>query len=528
MSMRLKVAAWVVAAAVGTLVVLTIVAALGSRTEPLRKLVVATLQDRLDSDVDLKAFAVDLFPTATVRGEGLTLRLRNLSDPSIPPFLQIKSFTVHCGLLDLVRRPRRFKHVTLEGLVINIPPGGLKKTGNPIAQLGKGKGDNEGDGEQSGESPIIVDELLADGALLRIIPRREGKLPKEFAIQALTMRSLGVAQQMPFTATLTNPLPKGQIETKGTFGPWHKGDPGATPLGGTYSFQKADLGTIKGIGGILNSTGAFEGELGRIAVKGETHTPDFHVDISGQPVALDTTFEAVVDGTDGDTYLNMVNARFLQTALTAKGAVTGTKGVKGRWVKLDVQIQDGRIEDLLRLAMKGEPLLVGKVALHTDFDLPPGDRDVIDKLLLDGEFDVGAATFTDEGVRRKLSGMSHRARGRDPDAKAENVASDLSGSFKLKDGSLSFSDLAFALPGATVRLHGSYGLRSEAISFAGTLRMDATISQAAGGGIKGALLKLVDPIFRKKGAGALVPIKVGGTREKPAFGLDVGKVFKKD
>ena len=144
------------------------------------------------------------------------------------------------------------------------------------------------------------------------------------------MRTLGVGQQMPFTATLTNPLPKGQIETKGTFGPWKKGDPGGTPLAGTYSFQNADLGTIKGIGGILSSTGEFVGELERIAVKGETHVPDFHVDISGQPVALDTTYEAVVDGTDGDTYLNVVNARFLQTALTAKGAVTGTKGVKGK------------------------------------------------------------------------------------------------------------------------------------------------------------------------------------------------------
>ena len=337
--MKLKVAMWVAAAAVGTLVVLTIIAALGSRTEPLRKLVVATLQDRLDSDVDLKA-SVDLFPAVTVRGDGLTLRLRNLSNPSIPPFIQIERFTVHCGLFDLMRRPRRFKHVTLEGLVINIPPGGLKKHGNPIARLGKG-GDKDGGGQQSGESPIIIDELLADGALLRIIPRREGKQPKEFAIHALTMRTLGVGQQMPFTATLTNPLPKGQIETKGTFGPWKKGDPGGTPLAGTYSFQNADLGTIKGIGEILNSTGEFAGER-RIAVKGETHVPDFHVDISGQPVALDTTYEAVVDGTDGDTYLNVVNARFLQTALTAKGAVTGTKGVKGKRVKLTVHIQDGR------------------------------------------------------------------------------------------------------------------------------------------------------------------------------------------
>ena len=339
------------------------------------------------------------------------------------------------------------------------------------------------------------------------------------------MRSLGIAEQMPFTATLTNPVPKGQIETSGTFGPWQKGQPGATPLAGNYSFQKADLGTIKGIGGILDSTGAFQGELQRIAVKGETQTPDFHLDISRQPVALSTTFEAVVDGTDGDTYLNVVNAKFLQTAITAKGAVTGTKGVKGRTVKLNVHIDDGRIEDLLRLAVKGDPpLMVGRVGLQTDFELPPGEKDVVAKLLLAGKFGVGSAKFTDAGVQKKLSGMSHRARGRDSERQAENVVSDLSGTFRLKDGSLSFSDLAFGLPGATVRLHGSYGLRSEAIMFDGTLRMDATISEAAGaGGMKGFFLKAIDPLFRKKGAGALVPIKVRGTREKPEFGLDVGK-----
>jgi hypothetical protein len=377
-----------------------------------------------------------------------------------------------------------------------------------------------------GESPIIVDELRADGALLRIIPRREGKLPKEFAIHALTMRSLGIAERMPFTATLTNPVPKGQIETSGTFGPWERGSPGATPLAGTYSFQDADLATIKGIGGRLNSKGAFQGELERIAVKGETHVPDFHLTISRQPVALSTSFQAVVDGTDGDTYLDEVNAQFGQTSLTAKGAVTGTKGVKGRNVKLTVHLTEGRVEDLLRLAVRGDTLLVGRVGLKTDFELPPGDRDVVEKLLLAGEFDVDAARFTDAGVQKKLSGMSHRARGRDPDERAENVVSDLSGTFRLKDGSLSFSNLAFGLPGATVRLRGTYGLQSEAIAFDGTLRMDATISQAAGGGFKGVLLKAIDPLFRKNGAGALVPIKVRGTREKPQFGLDIGKVFK--
>src|SRR4249920_2369305 len=229
--MKLKAAAWVAAAVVGTLVVLTIAAAAGSRTEPLRKLVIATLEERLDSNVELKAFSVDLFPAVAVQGTGLTLRLRTVADPAVPPLIQIESFTVHCGIIDLLRRPRHFKHVTLAGLVVNIPPGGFKKGVAPSGQTVP-----VASGFSRKESPIIVDELLADGALLRIIPRREGKAPKEFAIHALTMRSLGIAERMPFTATLTNPLPKGQIETSGTFGPWQKGDPGATPLAGTYTF----------------------------------------------------------------------------------------------------------------------------------------------------------------------------------------------------------------------------------------------------------------------------------------------------
>ena len=37
------------------------------------------------------------------------------------------------------------------------------------------------------------------------------------------------------------------------------------------------------------------------------------------------------------------------------------------------------------LAVKGDkPLLVGRVGLKTDFELPPGERDVVEKLLLAG------------------------------------------------------------------------------------------------------------------------------------------------
>jgi hypothetical protein len=121
--------------------------------------------------------------------------------------------------------------------------------------------------------------------------------------------------------------------------------------------------------------------------------------------------------------------------------------------------------------------------------------------------------------------MSARARGRDTDGAPNAVASNFRGRYRLVHGVLTLSNGAFTIPGARVNIAGTYGLRDESLSFDGTLRMDATISEAAGGGMKSVLLKLVDPFFKKKGAGAVLPIKVRGTREHPAFGLDVGKAL---
>ena len=69
-------------------------------------------------------------------------------------------------------------------------------------------------------------------------------------------------------------------------------------------------------------------------------------------------------------------------------------------------------------------------------------------------------------------------------------------------------------------------MRSETLDFEGTLSMEAPISKAAGGGIKGFFLKAVDPIFRKRGKGAVIPITIKGPREQPKFGVVWGKVFK--
>jgi hypothetical protein len=512
--MSWKVARWVVAAVGAALVVLAVVAGAGSRTDMLRQLVVDTLAERLNSKVELGAFSVDTFPTVTIQGAGLVIRYRGRTD--IPPLIKLDTFRIDGGILGLLSRPRRFSNVVVTGLQINIPPGGIDTEPSPVP---------EQQNSAATPSPFVVSRLRTEGAELRIIPRKAGKSPKVFAIHALEMESIGIAEKMPFKAELTNPTPRGIVHTEGEFGPWQKLAPGTTPVVGRYTFKGADLSTIKGIGGILESWGEFGGRLEKIAVMGETRTPDFRVKVSDQPVPLTTRFQAVVDGTDGDTYLNDVFATFQRTSVHAKGAVTGTPGVKGRTVKLHVKIENGRIEDLLRLSVKSErPPMIGGVALHADFTLPPGEGDVIDRLRLAGEFDLDGR-FTDRGVQAKLTGMSQRAQGDEGDQSPANVMSDLSGRFRLHDGVMTMSELKFAVPGALVKLKGTYGLRSEQLNFDGTLQMEATISEAAGGGMKSIFLKVVDPFFRKGNAGAVLPIKVRGTRSEPKFGLDVVKAL---
>lgn len=512
--MWLRVTRWAIAIVGGLLILLAIIAGTGSRTATLRQLVIDTLADRLDSEVQLESFSVDTFPTLHVTGTKLVVRHRGRKD--VPPLVSVAAFQLDGGLMGLLSRPRRFRTVSLTALEINIPPG-----------FGKDDDSRPAAAHDDGPAAIVVDMLEAKDAAVRLIPKRAGKEPRVFAIHSLQMKPIGRAERMSFEATITNPIPKGLVKAKGTFGPWQRIDPGATPLAGQYTFDNVDLSTIKGIGGALNSSGTFEGQLNRIGVKGTTHTPDFRVNVSANPVPLDTRFEAVVDGTDGDTYLNRVDATFLKTPVIARGAIVGPEGVRGHAINLSVKIDGGRMEDVLRLGVKGNPAMTGTLAVQADMNLPAGPRDVIDRLRLDGTFQVKDARFTNPEIQAKLSDLSERARGLDPDEHVSRVTSDFHGHFKLANSVLTLRDAGFTIPGALVQARGTYGLDSETLLFDGTVRLKATISQAAGGGVKSVLLKAVDPLFKRDGAGAVIPVTIRGTRNDPKFGLDFGRALRR-
>jgi AsmA-like protein len=493
-------------------------------TPHVRDRAVAALNERFQSDVELASLQVSVFPRPEVTGAGLSLRHNGRTD--VPPLIKIGTYSAGAGLFGLFTSPLHLRTVELEQLVITIPPGGLREPGNPANSAPRDAGPPAAASPSRGSQPsrLVVNRIVSRGARLVIVPRDRGKQPRIFDIHDVVMHGLGDRDGAPFEATLTNPKPVGLITTRGTFGPWRGDEPGLTPVRGTYAFKNANLNTIKGIAGILSSTGEYSGVLERIEVKGETDTPDFAVDVAAQPVPLKTRFHAIVDGTNGNTWLEQVQARVLETVIVAKGAVVRTQDVKGRKVTLDVKIDEGRIEDVLRLALKARtPLMTGRMKLDTKFLLPAGDRDVVDKLELEGTFRLDQARFTNVNVQQRIDTLSQRGKGKTEDD-GRSVVSNFSGRFALRNGTLSFADLSFAVPGALVQLAGTFSLKGETLDFTGHLLLDASLAETTTG-VKSVLARIAQPLFRRPGGGSKLPIRISGPWAKPEFGLDVKRAL---
>jgi hypothetical protein len=198
---------------------------------------------------------------------------------------------------------------------------------------------------------------------------------------------------------------------------------------------------------------------------------------------------------------------------------------KGHRVELDVTVAKGRIEDLLKLAVRTDPpVMTGLLQLKTKFDLPPAEPDVAYRLKLAGNFRVTQSHFTNEKIQSKIDALSMRSQGKPKLAQdniPDDVRSDLMGVFNLEDGVIHFSRLQFEIPGTWVNLTGDYSLDGNQFDFHGKARMDAKLSHMVGGW-KSILLKPADPFFSKNGAGTEIPVKVTGTKSEPHFGTDFG------
>jgi hypothetical protein len=484
------------------------------RAQPiLRARVIETLTNRFKSKVELATLSVSLIQGLEVSGSGL--RIYGPTDPNpyapgVQAVISLQEFHFRTGIRNLFRPTVHVDTVYVKGMELNIPP---KEDRRKFQSMRS----------QTGKVEVFVDRFVCEDTLLVINTSKPGKPPLEFAIGDLRMKDIGPGLPLRFDATLVNPKPVGDIHSSGLFGPWNESSPQDTPVQGDYSFSNADLSTLKGIGGILSSTGRYSGTLDDIVVDGKTDTPDFRIASSGHPVPLHTEFHAVVDGTSGDTYLKPVKATLLHSSFTANGSVTRVHDPNGHDVELDVVLDHARIEDLLKLGVRtNPPVMTGPVEMRTKLSLRPGEADVADRLRLAGNFHVLGAHFTNEKVQSRLDSLSLRTQGKPKEARdhvAENVPVDLRGVFTLLDGTLSFPQLHFLIPGTQVDMSGEYSLDGRTFEFRGTARLDAKLSQMTTGW-KSILLKPVDPFFSKHGSGTEVPVKITGTESEPHFGLD--------
>jgi len=242
-----------------------------------------------------------------------------------------------------------------------------------------------------------------------------------------------------------------------------------------------------------------------------------------------------VDGTNGDTWLEPVDATLGHSHFTATGQIVRVRGEVvegaqqyiGHDIALTVQVDKGRIEDFMRLAGKSDKvLLTGDVTMKTRLHIPPGPEPVHERLKLDGWFSLNKALFTSEKIQGRIVELSIRGQGRPGDVKTTDPASVLSemqSNFQLEDGVITLPALEYTVPGAKIELKGTYKLDGGALDFTGSAKLDASVSKMVGGW-KGLLLSPADRYFKRDGAGTEVPIHIEGTRDAPKFGIELDRM----
>ena len=506
------------AVALGALALaITIVGLIALKSLPnmARRVLIRDLQVRFHSTIEIGDIQVRGLLPLRIVARDITLRYHGRND--VPPLMSITQLSGSADFHGLWGTRWRVSSIHIDGLQIRIPPHAvandepyLASQAHPKLQL----------------PPLEFNEITSDDALLEILPRQRERKPHSFRIHHLTLRAVRRGQPAYFHAQLTNEIPTGEIDSEGTFGPWNADQPALTPVAANFEFANADLGQFRGLSGTLSSTGQYRGVLERLDVEGEALVPDFSLSFSKNPVALRTHYVAVVDGTNGNTYLTVVEAHFLRTTVKVNGEIMHAPKTRLRKIVLTVNANEARAEDFLQLVTKGtEVPIAGAVKLHARLELPSGSHDVLDRLVLSGQFQITHAWFTNSETQARIDALSRRAQGKLGDESISDMRSNIRGNLRVGEANAYFSALQLTVPGAFLSLNGSYGLKSEELDFRGKLQLSSKLSQTTVGA-KSVLLRALNPFFKDGSGGSILPIKITGSRSNPSFGLNLRKPAK--
>jgi hypothetical protein len=501
---------WLIAFAIGFLIGVAIGCYFISSNWPYRyRKIRPLLEDDLASQVEVTSYHRTYFPHPGFVANGLTLRRKTALN--LPPFGHAEKMVVQGRWRDLLLLHQRVMTVEVTGLHIVIPPIGSRANKENFPP---------GSSSDFTGPDTAIEMFKFHNTVFEIMKNDGSRLI--FPIRELDLAHFEKNQAVNYSVDMQNAIPSGRIEARGTFGPLNTNQIGITPVSGNFTFTTVNLSDVGNISGTLGSKGQFRGPLSAIEAQADSLTPNFSVD-AGTPTRIAASIQCTVNGTNGDVAIRDIEAHTGKTTIHAIGTVQGSpdKDSSGKVSNFDIDVRGGRAEDVMRPFIQDDVPITGSVWLRSHAYLAPSGEGggFLHRLHVDGTLNVPAERVSDRDTEKSLSAFSKRAQGtKAPDsdqhgdkssAAAVDVLSAVKGPVQIRDGIASSQHLTFNIPGAQADLSGTFNFHNKEVHLVGNLRMDTDISHTATG-FKSFLLKPLAPFFKKKKAGALVPIAVTG------------------
>lgn len=461
------------------------------------RVVEPTLERIFASHITIAHYHRTYFPYPGFVADGLTLR-RNTA-PNLPPVGSVEHVRVEGSWLDLLLLRRRIARVYAEGLHVVIPAAGSQANHEDFPP---------GSGSDFEGPTTVVGSFLLEDTVLDIL-RTDGSR-YTFPIRRLLVTDLEKNASIGYVVDMRTPR-TGHIRALGHFGPLVGKQLAQTAASGDFTYDDVVLDGISDLHGTFRMTGSFRGTLGALEARAQHEVKDFSVN-QGHRIQIAGSATGAVDALNGDILLHAVDVHTAATEVHAEGRLVGGPKV----TDLEVSVAKGRAEDLLAPFMRAQPPVVGPVRLHTHVHVEGshGGERFLDRMTMKGAFEIPEERLTKGSTERSVTAFSERAQGMPGNAAAEaatehEVISSLVGAVIVRRGVAYASRLVFTVPGASIAVNGSYSLRDHAVNMLGELRMQSDVSHATTG-FKSFLLRPLAPFFRKRGAGAVVPVKVTG------------------
>ena len=494
---------WVHCAIVATGALLAVAVVFISANWPYRhRKIQPMLEDVLTSDVTFSGYHRVYFPRPGFVATGITIR-RKTAPPGTPPLGHIDSMMFVGTWTDLVMLRQRVEMIDITGFHVIVPPIGSQESKLSFPQ---------GSAKEFTGPDSKIELLVLHKSLLEI--RRKSDPPLLFSIKELEIRNFHNGEAMTWAVDMQNAVPHGHILARGTMGPIKGTTFVATPVSGNFAFTQVNLHDVGEISGTLDTRGVFKGNLQTMNVETSAVTQNFAV-TDGKPTPLEASMQAVLHASNGSLEVRSIDIKLRGSEIHSVGTIND----KSTATNLDVTVDHGRAEDLMRPFIHNEVPITGPVSLKAHAYLGPPGNGFMERLRLTGALNVPAEKVTDQKTEKNLSAFSERAAGKQKNTGLESttnspppgtdVLSSLQGPAKIENGVASTPQLTFRVPGADATLAGTFRFHDQAVHLTGNLTMKTDISHTSTG-FKSFLLKPLAPFFKKKSAGAVIPIAVTG------------------